>query len=574
MTLPPLANLVAFRFERPGLARGLRLALLKDDADLFEPASGWLIATTNVGAGPSPSAGPASPYFVEGAELFADAAARARIGEVAEKSPERLASHAGDFGFLHVTEQGEAVVVRSCGGRVPFYVWRGPGLTVVSTTLSQVARFMSEEPRLDGLACAAWMTGWSLWPYGRTFFEGVSAVARGHAVRISDGRVSRDTRYWDPRPHALPRPTPETRAEHVESLRKVLFSSLERELDPDGRNLLTLSGGVDSSSLAAISAGPLERSVDTVTLMVPGEEARSREMGYLESLRKAVPLGRSWEIPLDLRGRVELVRAAPRVAFPMFHPALGALPRIVEERKTTVLFGGEFADEICGSSFTIPDWFRDTGLLTMLRHPHHWPNGRRTPLRWLVRRAGDAARRPYWPLPEETRHEFLVPAVRKEFRQWMNEWKRAEARDGRPLRYLSLQAEADGFVAMNWEAASSLGVRRAWPFFSRAALELAFDCHPMELVGPGIKKLMRAALAGDVPERNLHRADRGHSAVVPQRVELPDLPPALGSVFARPPTTEEQSKEGWPLVDPFVQLWAAVEELRRGGPPSLREDGL
>src|SRR4029077_308797 len=77
-------------------------------------------------------------------------------------------------------------------------------------------------------------------------------------------------------------------------------------------------------------------------------------------------------------------------------------------------------------------------------------------------------------------------------------------------RYLALQAEKDGFVTMNWEAASALGVRRSFPFFYREVLELAFECHPSELVGPGTKKLLRAALAGDVPSRNLNRADKGH----------------------------------------------------------------
>jgi asparagine synthetase B (glutamine-hydrolysing) len=566
--LAPLANLVAIRSHDLVLLERLRRDIeTRKSHEVYRPSQNWVVAVSPLPPHSSRPKQNGRTYFVEGSDLFSGAGAADEIGATAARAPERLRSFTGDFGFLHIDDDGDAAVVRSCGGRVPFYVWGGRGLILVATTLSDVIRFMPGEPTIDGLTCATWMTGWSLWPYGRTFFKEVSAVPRGHAVHISEGTVSRDTIYWDPRPDGLRRPSPKMLREHAESLREILFASLDRELDPNGHNLLTLSGGVDSSSLAAIAAGPLGRAVDTLTLLVPGEEARSREMTYIDTLRTAVPLNRSWEFALDLRGRIELVRAAPRVAFPMFHPALGALPQVLEEQNVSVLFGGEFGDEIGGSSFTIPDWLRDTGFWRLLRSPRAWPSGKkRTPLLWAKHRARDAVRRPFWPFPETIRHTFIASAAREEYRQWMYEWRRAEASDRRPLRYLSLQAETDGFVAMNWEAASSLGVRRAWPFFSREALELGFECHPSELVGPGIKKLLRAALVGDVPPQNLHRADRGHSPNAPQMIELPELPDALSALFARPPTTEEQSKEGWPLLDPWVELWSAVEELGRNQP--------
>src|SRR5438034_157187 len=85
----------------------------------------------------------------------------------------------------------------------------------------------------------------------------------------------------------------------------------------------------------------------------------------------------------------------------------------------------------------------------------------------------------------------------------------AATRDHAPRRYLALRAEEDGFVAMNWEAATNLGVRRFFPFFNRDVIELAFECHPTELVGPGTKKLLRRALRQDVPQHNLERPDKG-----------------------------------------------------------------
>jgi hypothetical protein len=95
------------------------------------------------------------------------------------------------------------------------------------------------------------------------------------------------------------------------------------------------------------------------------------------------------------------------------------------------------------------------------------------------------------------------------------------------LAYFALNADEDSFVAMNWEALSVLGIRRSWPFFNREVLELAFECHPSELIGPGVKKLLRAALSDDVPPTNLNRQTRG--TWPPGSESLPT--PTIGKLF-------------------------------------------
>ena len=80
---------------------------------------------------------------------------------------------------------------------------------------------------------------------------------------------------------------------------------------------------------------------------------------------------------------------------------------------------------------------------------------------------------------------------------------------------------------MNWEVCSALGIRRSLPFFNREALELAFECHPTELYGPGTKKLLRAALRDDVPAKNLLRPDKGRrdDALVKSMLSLQEQMP-------------------------------------------------
>jgi hypothetical protein len=135
------------------------------------------------------------------------------------------------------------------------------------------------------------------------------------------------------------------------------------------------------------------------------------------------------------------------------------------------------------------------------------PFGRRDYLRWARRRLGRAIGRPRIDFMDLD--EWVPPAVEAEYNDWIAAQRRALARDRRPLGELAARADADAWVAMYWEGTSPLGARPLLPFFTREALELAFRCHPRDLLGPGKKRLLRDALRGDVPERNLMREDRG-----------------------------------------------------------------
>ena len=100
--------------------------------------------------------------------------------------------------------------------------------------------------------------------------------------------------------------------------------------------------------------------------------------------------------------------------------------------------------------------------------------------------------------------------VVEEYSEWYEEQRRRFYQDRPPWRYLNLETcLSDGFVAMNWEGTSPLGIRRSFPFFHREILEFVFQVHPTELYGGGVKKILRRALHGLVPSRNLYRPDKG-----------------------------------------------------------------
>ncbi len=509
MSLPPLANLFA-SYDADPLALERRAADLASGGTfdaVWRPAPGWVAAMAHL---PGSDANDEATRqrglaFAEG--RFAVGRAE-RAASMVDSRPEGLAALAGDFAFIRFHPDGAATVVRSCGGLVPFYLWQAGRHACVATRLTDLVRHLPDEPRLDPLINAVWTTGHGVFPDHRTFIAGVSILGRGCFARLDPPDAPRLRQYWDPRPSRLERPTPQRTTEHAERLRALLLEKLARDLDPQDGNLLTLSGGVDSSSLAALATRVVSRPIWTWSLLPEPEELFRHEMGYIGPLREHCGVARSWVVRFGAATRLELLRSAPRLAFHIVHPALCALPGILREAPVRVLFGGEFADEVCGSAFTLPDWAAATSLAALIRGLGRLPFGRRDVLRWVRRSFQRLARRPALPFPTDL-PEFVRPELRLEYRDWRERRSRDAARDDRPNGYLALRAEADGFVAMNWEAASTLGVRRSFPFFNREVLELAFQCHPAELVGPGIKKLLRNALRHDVPTANLERADRG-----------------------------------------------------------------
>src|SRR5262249_40030446 len=561
------------------------LARSGEFAEVWRPAPGWVAA-----AAPLPGGEPDSDTvcenrlaFAEGRDIVAARTSEApheffrQVAELADTSPERLVSLPGDFGFIRFRSTGAATVVRSCGGLVPFYLWQSGQRVAVSTRLGDFVRYLPDAPRLDPLINAVWTTGYALFPDGRTFLANAAILRRGCFARIEPGRQINCGCYWNPRPKYFVRPTPARAREHAERLRALLIDKLTRDLDPEGGNLLTLSGGVDSSALGALAAGVVGRKVWTWSFLPAPEALFQHEMSYIAPLASRFRFERSWSVRVREHTRIELLHAAPRIVFHVIHPALCALPGITREAPVRVLFGGEFADEVSGSVFTLPDWAAETSLVGLIAGLGRLPFGPRDVLRWAKHRWRSIVGQPTVFLPKEL-PDFIHPEVREEYRVWYERRSREAACDPDPWCYLASGAEHDGFVTMNWEAASALGIRRSFPFFNREALELAFACHPTELVGPGTKKLLRTALRDDVPSKNLQRPDKGswgaylRAIQFTWRASLPEAPEPLvrKEWYPQPP----QLLGHWAGFR-LLELMAFVESLdeRRRGRQSQREAG-
>jgi asparagine synthetase B (glutamine-hydrolysing) len=513
LRLRPLANLFAVADSDQGVLARLeeRLAASGEFDLVWRPAPGWVAASASL----ADSAADSEPVisrgfaFMEGRdrlEQSGDDDWLDQLGELCERFPQRLGELPGDFTFMRFRPDGSALAVRSAGGRVPLYLQRrdGGGLAV-GTLLNYFPRLLPGGLRPDPLVNASWARALtSTFIDGRTFVEGISILPRGSHTELAPARPPRTGIYWDPRPPIgeAPQPSPE----HARELRRILVETLDRELDSQGSNLLLFSGGVDSSALAALIGGTLGRPLSSWSMLPGSEPGYSVELSYIDPLVDQFGIHPTHKRQLTEETHRRWINHAPGLPFQILHPALCDLPNVCAGQEVRVVVSGMFADEVCGERKRMHDWAMHTSLRS-LASGMPLPFGRRDYLRWGRRRLQQAAGRPRIDFMDLD--EWVPPEVEAEYRDWVATKRRAVARDRRPLGELAARADADAWVAMYWEAASPLGVRPLLPFFNREVLELAFRCHPRDLLGPGKKRLLRDALHADVPARSLMREDRG-----------------------------------------------------------------
>jgi asparagine synthase (glutamine-hydrolysing) len=253
------------------------------------------------------------------------------------------------------------------GGRSLFTYVDGRRL-VFATEVKVLLALLGRRPGPDELALAYHLVEHSV-PDGRMLYEGVRRLGGGRLLELSDsGHVER--RHWAPQYQA---PLGAPRAELARRLRDELAAAVGDAATPDAA--LLLSGGLDSSAVAAAAREPGLRAISAV---FPGEPelgettwaaqvAEQRGMPLItvpvedrEPLEAAEEYLRAWDLPLPVPGFIveqPLVAEAGR---------LGA----------HVVLDGQGGDELFGAAhFLIADRVR------RLRPLSAWRLSRRHP--WL-----------------------------------------------------------------------------------------------------------------------------------------------------------------------------------------------
>src|SRR4051812_37947924 len=179
-----------------------------------------------------------------------------------------------------------------------------------------------------------------------TMFEGIYKLLPGHRLVFQDGRVRTD-KYWE---LPLDGPDPELErlpeGELIDRFRSLLQESVRLRLMSDVPLGVFLSGGIDSSAIAALMAREIDRPVDTFS--VAFADRRFSELEYARTVARAIGAN-AHEIVIDDN---DFFNALPRLVWhedePIAHPSSVPLHFVsmLARQHVVVVLTGEGSDEL------------------------------------------------------------------------------------------------------------------------------------------------------------------------------------------------------------------------------------
>ncbi len=170
----------------------------------------------------------------------------------------------GMFG-LAIWDQaaGELWCARDRLGIKPFYCYADEGLFVFASEVRAVldSGFVTRW-QLDERGLAGFVRFGSL-PEPWTLIDGVQSLPAGHWLRVRNGSVIEERRYWSPHPAET---FNLSAAETAKSIRQQLERAVEEHLLSDVPVASFLSGGIDSSIVTALAAQASSSPIQTFTV--------------------------------------------------------------------------------------------------------------------------------------------------------------------------------------------------------------------------------------------------------------------------------------------------------------------
>ncbi|WP_214410522.1 asparagine synthase (glutamine-hydrolyzing) [Sphaerisporangium fuscum] len=180
----------------------------------------------------------------------------------------------------------------------------------------------------------------------RTMFRGVSSVRAGHYLLVEDGEVS-EHRYWDldfPLDGEPPRPD----EYYVETLRELLAQSVRRRLQADVPVGFYLSGGLDSSLIAAL-VGQTHPPSHSFSITFPDAEIDESAYQRLMATKVASLHHETEFTPPDIEAQLRrMVWHAECPVKETYNTCSLALSALARDNGVKVILTGEGSDELFG----------------------------------------------------------------------------------------------------------------------------------------------------------------------------------------------------------------------------------
>ncbi|HET7221133.1 MAG TPA: asparagine synthase-related protein [Vicinamibacterales bacterium] len=409
----------------------------------------------------------------------------------------------GDFVIVFHDEAAQRVLcIRDPMGQRPLYYGSGGGAVVFASEAHQVVRHPAIRRDINEGMVAEYLSTAPA-TLGETLWRDVYRVPPAHALEIT-ARGAAVQRYWDFNPEARVRHASDD--EYGEEFRALFTDAVARRTVDAARVGVFLSGGVDSSAVAAVvqqlhrqRGGP---ALHAFSALFPGRSCDERQ--FIDAVVDA------WRLP-STRAAVALTSAAVLeqqaeryLDFPM-PPAVTAdvLRRAAAACGMDVMLTGFGGDDYFSGS--------PRHLLELVRGCHLIRFTRALVNPWL----SDRARRRLRPLfgARPAAHPWIRPELAR--RAHLDERLRTRAIPPFPtMEQREIYAVVRGLPQvlgdeMEDRAAHAAGVPQRHPFYDRRVAEFGLALPPVQRLQHGVHKVViRNALRDCLPPVIAARTDK------------------------------------------------------------------
>lgn len=463
------------------------------------------------------------------------------LAAYAQWGPAALDRFNGMWAFaLYDAENRTVFCARDRFGVKPFHYWRGDRVFAFASEIKGLLAHGRVGARVRDAAVRAFLVDGALDESERTFFEDVRSLPGGHCltVRLDDGSVS--VRPWYRLPDTI------ERAGDPAEMRALLEDAVRLRLRSDVDVGTCLSGGLDSSSIVALTAhlrsAEAEGKHRSFTITYP--DAGLDETPHVESVVAATGVLSRRDTP----SADELVRDLPALVRAQDEPfpSAGAysqwrVMRLAAEDGVKVLLDGQGGDEVlAGYEYHYGPYFAEVaasrgwsaalaevrdahavtgrpasfyaGLLAYHALPLPEALRRRAVNRWASHgRLPEAALSPNGSRPDALRSERHRP------RKSLAAERRANL----------LQTSLPALLRYEDRNSMAFSVEARTPFLDVRLVERAMALPAADLIRHGwTKAILRDAMAGVLPESVRQRRDKLGFAT-PERRWLRQSAPAV-----------------------------------------------
>ena len=460
---------------------------------------------------------------------------------------ENLAEHLeGDFAFaVYDPKREKLLLVRDALGVRPLFYTQAGDIFLFGSEIKALLAHPAVSPVPDDDTLADLLN--SVYDPELTFFKGIYNVLAAHLVVVSRRSLTKKE-YWD-----FDRIRPlrySSHEEYVSHFRDLFQQSVKRRLRSRWPVSVSLSGGLDSSSIFCTGLHLIRKGASPCPALyavshISETGTPSHEEAFVKDIEKefGVQARRVPMLPLGLmQGRIR--EAAWHIETPILDSQWINSENLFREHQASgarVVLTGHWGDQFLFSQGYLVDFFRQLAWHKILGHILEFKN-------WLT----DTNPRMFWQffmfdLIRFQIPDWIRPVLRRLNRKKYPDWFSKELRQRARLRHLNRKPVKKEFpsvharalyeearrghpvLSMEWEnkVANMFGLEIAFPFLDRELLSFLAAIPGPVMSYQGVpKSILRKAMQGLMPQSIVERrwkADMSHLVNEGMQKDYPEL---------------------------------------------------